>query len=184
MDRSAVLDGKVYVLHVKDRPDKNFDANDEIYAFAHQGSGGLSYTGFRTISEVDNKRYFFTKKANVQQDKSCTWAEVWVAANQWPMKGDPRLVLIEYPMTFYDIARLAYKKGIFSNPVGLTKLDDIDSLKASSQASVTSFEPVSNVKMMLDTAAKVAKELSDQKSSSNQIRLYVPKQHAAFKIIS
>ena len=101
MEISAINDGKVYAIHVKICPNVDWDAPDVIYAIAHEGNGGLSYTGFKNLCNKDNNKCFLAKKANVKSDRSCTWAEIRVTLDAWPMMGNPGLILVEHPETFY-----------------------------------------------------------------------------------
>ena len=116
------------------------------------------------MCEKDNKKCFLAKKANVKGDSSCSWAEIGVTLDAWPMIGNPGLVCVERPETFYDIACLAYKQGIFDAPEGYAKLVKIDGLKNASTAAPRSSEPVASFKAMLESTEKVAKDLAAHKS--------------------
>ena len=167
MENSTKNDGKVYGIHVKNTPEKDWNADDIIYAIAHEGSGGLSFTNFKHICEKHNKRYFFSKKANVDSDKSCSWVEICSALDDW----NPELVLVESTNTFYDIARTAYDKAIFSDPVGLAKLDAIAERKKTgsrgSAASSMFFEPIESFKTTLQTTMDAASDLAANRSEIN-----------------
>ena len=71
MDDSAIIDGKVFVFHIKSTEKKDWDGRDIAYGVAHEGNDGMTYTQFKFISEKLNKKCWLTKKANVVSDSSC-----------------------------------------------------------------------------------------------------------------
>ena len=169
MENSPKMNGKVYNIHVKDSAVKDFNANDLIYGIAYEGSAGLSFTNFRTICEKNNKKCFLSKKCNVADDKSCSWVEISAALDDWPILGNPGLILVETPVTFYDTARLAYEKGIFTDQEGLARLDAIAEKKGVSEAlaSTGSNDFQETFQKTLATTMATAKDLDAHKGEVN-----------------
>ena len=161
MEKSPRYDGKQYVCHVKICKEKNWTADDNIFCVAYEGGDGLSLTKLKKLCEISNRFCFLSKQAYIKDDGSCTRAEISSVLEDFPVIGKPKLVCVEEPVTFYSVARLAYEKGICTNPAGLVKLNEIgmigDALNAGSGSS-SMVGPINSVKVMVDNTMLVAKE--------------------------
>ena len=101
MDPSAKFNTKVYVFHVKEVGDKDWDAADLIYGLCMEDKR-LSHTRFKNLCRL-NCRYFFSKRVN-SNSAFCTWDEIRDTLKDWKPVGSPSIQLVESPTTFTEIA--------------------------------------------------------------------------------
>ena len=106
MDPSTIFDGKVYVFHIKGSASKDWEHPDVMYGLGHEGLDGLSFCNFRTMSN-ENGKLFLSKKANKEGAGSCTWAEICTTLDDWCKMGDPKLVFLDKPISWYKLATIA-----------------------------------------------------------------------------
>ena len=118
MDNSAIFPYIVYVGQVKFTQSTKWENNDAIYALLYEGSDSLTFSGFKIFCQK-NKKHFISKKANKPGTDVCTWEDICAAMELHVLVGDPVVKLIEAPVTFLQLVRIAYDRGIFTDPEGL-----------------------------------------------------------------
>jgi hypothetical protein len=133
MGNPAMYDGKVYVTRVKPTLVKNWDAVDLVYALTYEGHSGFTFSNFKQVCEKNNKRWFLSKKANVKDDSSCSWAEIVACMEGFPAIGVQTISITDRAVTFLEVATLAYQLEIFLDPGGLEFVTDCNEKVPSKQ---------------------------------------------------
>ena len=157
MDSSSVINGKVYAFHVKATEKRDWDALDIAYGVVYQGNDGLTFTQFKYISENLNKKKFLSSKVNATSDSSCSWAEVTFTLESWPMVGKPSVVCVNPPVTFYQLGRILYDRKLFTDPVGITRLDKAKAIAANTDGS--------NLSGKIDTGKTIIEKAKNNSAS-------------------
>ena len=168
MEDSSVIDGKVYAFHVKVTEKLDWSSNDIAYGVVYQGNDGLAFSQFKYISENLNKKKFLSKRANTISDDTCTWVEVTSTLETWEKVGEPDIVHVDPPITFYDLARALYNKGLFTNPDGLARLDKIAKARNSSSEPDSSHlsGKISSARVMIEQAKNTSASIKASISSA------------------
>ena len=92
----------------------HWDADDVVYDLGYPTKDGLNYTKFKNLITMNNK-YFFSNKVTKDEAKFCTWSEALETMHEWPVNGNPRLVITDKPVTFHEMASKCFELDIFTN---------------------------------------------------------------------
>ena len=162
MDPSAKFNTKVYVFHVKEVGDKDWDAADLIYGLCREDKR-FSHTRFKNLCRI-NGRYFFSKCVNTKDSNNkysalVTWDDIKNTLKDWKPVGSPTIQLVESPTTFTQIALLAYERKIFNDEKArIEYLGDVD----------TNSEVTRETSHNIDSTDIVAKAIMQSESLSRE----------------
>ena len=165
IDPSTIVNAKVYVFHVKEVSNKDWDANDLIYGLCMEDKR-LSHPRFKKMC-LDNGRYFFSKTVNERDlngkvAKTCTWEQIQQTLKDWTPIGSPVIALTESPTSFSAIASLTYERGIFSNAEAWRSIFGGDNVKMDNSDAIVSEPKIADPKTIVNDAKKKADEFSQR----------------------
>ena len=117
-DPSTVVKGPCYVFKIKSSK-QDYTGGDLVYGVIYKGDKKYGFMDFRSLCDEKNNLFFLGFKVN--DGENCTWQDCLDDMDANPPRGTP-LDVSDRPLSFEEVAFIAYEKEIFTDKKGLTTL--------------------------------------------------------------
>ena len=134
MDPSAIINGKVHLVKIKES--ETFGSKDLLWGICFAEKGLLNFMGLQGLVKRVNGRGFY---APIISRTSMKWGDILklVRVQEMGKVGNP-VTLFESPHTFKELADFAYDMKYLTDTEGQTFLDNLTGIKVDDNNSIVS----------------------------------------------